>query len=51
MYNNIIVFIENDSKISNPSIEFKYVKSEINICDLNKIKKTFNFLNKEMNEN
>ena len=50
IYNNIIVFIENDSEISNPSIEFKYVKSQIDICDLNKIKKTFNFLNKEMNE-
>ena len=50
IYNNIIVFIENDSEISIPSIEFKYVKSETNICDLDKIKKTFNFLNKEMNE-
>ena len=25
-------------------IEFKYVKSQIDICDLDKIKKTFNFL-------
>ena len=50
IYNNIIVYIQNDSEISNPSIELKYVKSQIDICDLNKIKKTFNFLNKEMNE-
>jgi antitoxin component YwqK of YwqJK toxin-antitoxin module len=28
--------------------EFKYVKSQINEHDLNTIKKTFNFLNKEM---
>ena len=48
IYNNIVVFIENDSEISNPSIEFKYVKSQIDICDLNSIKKTFNFLNKDM---
>jgi hypothetical protein len=48
IYNNIVVFIENDSMISNPSIEFKYVKSQIDICDLNAIKKTFNFLNKEL---
>ena len=45
IYNNIIVFIENDSEISIPSIEFKYVKSETNICDLDKIKKLFKFLN------
>ena len=44
IYNNIIVYIQNDSEISNPSIEFKYVKSQIDICDLDKIKKTFNFL-------
>ena len=50
IYNNIIVYIQNDSEISNPSIKFKYVKSQIDICDLNKIKKTFNFLNKKMNE-
>ena len=53
IYNNIIVYIEsidyNDSEISNPSIEFKYVKSQIDICDLDTIKKAFNFLNKEMN--
>ena len=29
-----------------PIIEFTYVKSQIDICDLNAIKKTFNFLNK-----
>ena len=44
IYNNIIVYIQNDSEISNPSIELKYVKSQIDICDLDKIKKTFNFL-------
>ena len=52
IYNNIIVYIEpkgyNDSEISEPYIEFKYVKSQIDICDLDKIKKAFNFLNKEM---
>ena len=48
IYNNICVYIQNDSEISNPSIEFKYVKSQIDICDLDKIKKIFNFLNKEM---
>ena len=46
IYNNIIVYIQNDSEISNPSIEFKYVKSQINESDLNTIKKAFNFLNK-----
>ena len=40
IYNNIIVYIQNDSEISNPSIELKYVKSQIDICDLDKIKKT-----------
>jgi hypothetical protein len=44
IYNNIIVFIESDSVISNPSIQFKYVKSQIDICDLDKIKKAFKFL-------
>ena len=44
IYNNICVYIQNDSEISNPSIELKYVKSQIDICDLDKIKKTFNFL-------
>ena len=44
IYNNIIVFIESDSEISKPSIQFKYVKSQIDICDLDKIKKTFKFL-------
>ena len=39
IYNNIIVYIENDSEISEPIIEFKYVKSQINECDLNTIKK------------
>ena len=48
IYNNIGVYIQNDSEISEPIIEFKYVKSQINECDLNTIKKTFNFLNKEM---
>jgi len=50
IYNNIIVYIQNDSEISEPYIEFKYVKSQIDICDLDKIKKAFNFLNKEMRE-
>jgi hypothetical protein len=49
IYNNIIVYMQNDSEISEPYIEFKYVKSQIDECDLNIIKKTFNFLNKEMN--
>ena len=49
IYNNICVYIENDSEISYPLIEFKFVKSQINESDLNAIKKTFNFLNKEMN--
>ena len=44
IYNNIIVFIESDSVISKPSIQYKYVKSQIDICDLDKIKKTFKFL-------
>ena len=44
IYNNIIIFIESDSKISKPSIQFKYVKSQIDICDLDKIKKPFKFL-------
>ena len=48
IYNNIIVYMQNDSEISEPYIEFTYVKSQINECDLNTIKKTFNFLNKEM---
>ena len=46
IYNNIVVYIQNDSEISEPYIEFKYVKSQIDICDINAIKKTFNFLNK-----
>ena len=54
IYNNIIVYIEstdyNDSMISEPIIEFKYVKSQIDECDLNTIKKAFNFLYKEMRE-
>ena len=44
IYNNIIVFIESDSVISKPSIQFTYVKSQIDICDLDKIKKAFKFL-------
>ena len=50
IYNNICVYIEpkgyNDSVISIPYIEYKYVKFQINICDLNAIKKAFIFLNK-----
>jgi hypothetical protein len=49
IYNNIIVYIQNDSEISEPYIEYKYVKSQIDESDLSKIKKTFSFLNKEMN--
>jgi hypothetical protein len=45
IYNNIVVFIENDSVISKASVEFKYVKSQINEGDLDKIKKIFKFLN------
>ena len=48
IYNNIVVYIQNDSEISEPIIEFKYVKSQIDICDLNAIKRAFNFLNKDM---
>ena len=48
IYNNIRVYIQNDSEISEPIIEFKYVKSQIDICDLNAIKRAFNFLNKDM---
>ena len=44
IYNNIIVTIVSDSEISKPSIQFKYVKSQIDICDLDKIKKAFKFL-------
>ena len=44
IYNNIIVFIVSDSEISKPSIQFTYVKSQIDICDLDKIKKAFKFL-------
>ena len=44
IYNNISVYIQNDSEISRPSIQFKYVKSQIDICDLDKIKKAFKFL-------
>ena len=50
IYNNICVYIQNDSEISEPYIEYKYVKSQIDVCDLDKIKKTFNFLNKEMSK-
>lgn len=46
IYKNIIVYIENDSDISSPNIQFKYVPSQIDIRDLNVIKKAFNFLNK-----
>jgi hypothetical protein len=41
IYNNICVYIQNDSEISEPIIEFKYVKSQIDVCDLDKIKKLF----------
>ena len=44
IYNNICVYIQNDSVISKPYIEYKYVKSQIDICDLDKIKKAFKFL-------
>ena len=44
IYNNIIIYIQNDSEISEPIIEFIYVKSQIDICDLDKIKKPFKFL-------
>ena len=44
IYNNICVYIQNDSEISKPSIQYKYVKSQIDICDLDKIKKPFKFL-------
>ena len=44
IYNNISIYIQNDSEISYPYIEYKYVKSQINLCDLDKIKKTFKFL-------
>ena len=44
IYNNIIIYIQNDSEISEPIIEYKYVKSQINLCDLDKIKKKFKFL-------
>ena len=44
IYNNIIIYIQNDSEISEPIIEFRYVKSQIDICDLDKIKKKFKFL-------
>ena len=44
IYNNISVYIQNDSEISEPIIEFRYVKSQINLCDLDKIKKIFKFL-------
>ena len=50
IYNNIIVFIENDSDISKPSITFKYIKSQIEIRDLNIIKKAFKFLNNSLYE-
>ena len=48
IYNKIIVYIENDSDISSPNIQFKYVPSQIVISDLNQLKKTFTFLNEEM---
>jgi hypothetical protein len=48
IYNNICVYIQNDSEISYPYIEYKYVKSQIDICDLDTIKRAFNFLNKDM---
>ena len=44
IYNNICVYIQNDSVISKPYIEYKYVKSQFDICDLDKIKKPFKFL-------
>ena len=46
----ICVYIQNDSEISEPYIEYKYVKSQIDVCYLDKNKKTFNFLNKEMSK-
>lgn len=48
IYNNISICIQSDSYILNPSIEFKYVREQIDECDLNTMKKTFKFLNKEM---
>jgi len=48
IYNNIIVSIENDSDISSANIQFKYVRAQIDECDLNAMKKTFGFLNKDM---
>ena len=44
IYNNIRIYIQNDSEISEPIIEYKYVKSQINLCDLDKITKKFKFL-------
>jgi len=44
IYNNICVYIQNDSEISKPYIEYTYVKSQINLCDLDKLKNTFKFL-------
>ena len=44
IYNNICVYIQNDSEISHPYIQYTYVKSQIDICDLDKIKKIFKIL-------
>ena len=44
IYNNIYVYIQNDSEISHPYIQYTYVKSQIDICDLDKIKKIFKIL-------
>jgi hypothetical protein len=50
IYNNIIVFIENNSEISIPSIQFKYIQSQIDISDLHKIENQFKFLYQKTNE-
>jgi hypothetical protein len=47
IYNNIIVFMENNSETTDSNIQFSYILSQINISDLDKIKQTFKFLIKE----
>ena len=41
IYNNIIIQITSDSDITHSSIIFRYIESQIDINDLNLIKKIF----------
>ena len=47
IYNNIVVFMENNSDTTDSNIQFSYILSQINTYDLEKIKHAFKFLIKE----